>query len=995
MKKILSVIFIIVLLCSPVFSEESDSYVCDIIGNRENIYVYFNGNIYNAEAEIYSVSSSDIVRIISVSSYNSEKNMLTLKLSEKADLYKQYEIVVKYGESLENTYSTYLKYDILKESDKISLKSIDPTLAFPLNDEKEIYNTYRDYSVEFMYKKKYNTQDNNIIFTFFSDSLYQKYWNYHGSFGINISFNSDEWTLWNSYGRTSGKKFIKDYVHTNGKVEDVFNKDTVVCASVLKDNISLSARDDYGKNLYSLYASAPITQEDIKNNFGVFTLAAYNECEIENVILYKLTSLENYSDDTVIHNIDFIKNADTIAKADLIEEVIVKDADGNSVLNEKGEEKKINSQYAEIDSDTWFNGLSANKFGMYFSGLKSTFFPIDGVMKFKKVYREDTLSEDGEVIGSKYKSSNEVTYDVCLDINGFNAKEKDAFVLCNDSEKTYHAPVLSAELKKLPTKSVRFVMQTNVNVLNVKIDYTDGTSDSYDILTGQHGNIVYSSYWKDFYKYFKQYDEEVTAGIIAQYVLGSSEALYPYGYKNSYDYASVEKENTVSGDIRYVERKIRYYTPRLFLFEVKTDVSKYAENIEISVNNSNPSVVYSIMQCEQVRSSSIHHLNFEKNADTIAYANLKKEVTLKDENGNTILDENGEEKTIEVNYDNVERELWFNGIPQNKFGMYFSGLKGTAFPDNGELKFRKVYREDELSEDGTLINSIYRTSADETYSVRLSADGFNANKKDAFLLINEEGKDYHSPSLEVKLNALPSEAVRFVAQTNVGNINVKVSYKDGTYDSYDILSGQHGNIVYSSRWADYHKYFKTFNEETNAGIIGEYTFKNGSALYPYDYISAHDYAALSEENTVSGDIRYSSQSIRYYEPRLFLYEVKTDSLKIPDTLEISVNTANPFLIYSVIQCENSSRKIICRSFFANENETVLKLEAENIPLSEYKAYFAVYSKDKKLLGVSGEIEDNIITLNNINNDEICFAKLFLWDNSDNMNPLWFNVDIYN
>ena len=112
--------------------------------------------------------------------------------------------------------------------------------------------------------------------------------------------------------------------------------------------------------------------------------------------------------------------------------------------------------------------------------------------------------------------------------------------------------------------------------------------------------------------------------------------------------------------------------------------------------------------------------------------------------------------------------------------------------------------------------------------------------------------------------------MRFVSQTNVGNLNVKVTYKDGTYDSYDILSGQHGNIVYSSRWEDYYKYFKTFNEERIAGIIGEYTLKNGTAHYPYDYISTYDYAALPEENTVSGDIRYSSQSIRYYEPRLFL-----------------------------------------------------------------------------------------------------------------------------
>ena len=118
-------------------------------------------------------------------------------------------------------------------------------------------------------------------------------------------------------------------------------------------------------------------------------------------------------------------------------------------------------------------------------------------------------------------------------------------------------------------------------------------------------------------------------------------------------------------------------------------------------------------------------------------------------------------------------------------------------------------------------------------------------------------------------------------------------------------------------------------------------------------------------------------------------------MKIPDTLEISVNTANPFLIYSVIQCENSGRKIACRSFYANENEAVLKLETENIGNPEYKAYLAVYSEDKKLLGVSGDISDNIITIKNINKDEIRFAKLFLWDKNDNMKPLLMNVDIYN
>ncbi len=598
MKKIIALLLILFLLSSPVIAEESGFSVKEITGNRQNIHVSFSENVTNAEIMLYETDNFRISNIPSVSYYNSSDNTLTVAPCEALDLKKTYEIRVTYGENLENKYIAYFRYDILNETPTANITANEHNIVFKLNEEKEIYNKYRNYTVEFDYPKDFNTSENNLSVSFYSDKTYNVNWNYHNTVGITLSQDKSLWTFWDTKDFSSDEISAESIVEQEGSIFDIHNNDVKVSASVLGKKLSYFVSDD--KNvLYSLSAQADITDESIKNNFGTFSVMSQKDTEITNVVCYKLSSYENESGEIKIHTIDFEKNADTIAKADKTETITVKDADGNAILNDDGSEKMINAAYAEIDTKTWFNGLSVNKFGMYFSGLKSKFFPVDGIMSFKRVYREDTVDENGEITGSKYVSSSTETFVVETDASGYNSKVNDAFLLCNSENESFHAPTLEATLKNVPTSSVRFAAQTNSSSITVSILYTDGYSEEHEILTGQHGNITYVSYWKDFYKYFKTYDEEVTAGIIGEYTSGTGNALYPYNYITTHDCASVDIENTASSDIRYSYEGIRYYVPRLFLFEVKTDSLRIPEKITLSVSNSNPTVIYSIMQCEK------------------------------------------------------------------------------------------------------------------------------------------------------------------------------------------------------------------------------------------------------------------------------------------------------------------------------------------------------------------------------------------------------------
>ncbi len=937
-----------------------------VSASKRNVVVTFDEEVGAATANVFELSPDSLRRIQAEDSEYSNGELI-LKLGESLDTEKQYEILVKFGENCENTYRAWLKFDILTNEKEYAGG------IYSLENDTDLHNKYKDYTVEFTCAEDTSIAD----VVFYADENYNKEWNYHGAVGATLSTNKAGWKYYDN-NEAFGISDVSDEVKTS-----ISNyKNMKISASVAGKNLFMQIYDSYGNHIRSLKAKLPKTESEMKYSFGTFgisTSALQLTC-YRSVVYGEEYPVKN------VRDIPFEKNADTVAKMNT-EKITaeVEDIEGNVV-------KTIETDYADIDRESWFAGIPDKHFNMYISGLKSSFFGADGRITFSKLYREDDLDENGTLIGSKLCRDSETTYEMYIPPQGFEAKEKDAVVLINDPAESYHTPSLTVDLNKTATSAVRFATQVNADTLHVSVKYTDGTTDEADIATQQSNNMTYSAKWKDYHKYFATEDETVQAGIIGSYGRANGQAIYPNTYRSEYannaDYcASVNYENTVAGDIRISEKGIRYYEPQIFLLEMKTDTKKIPESMTISVNAARPTVIYSIAQCEETATPKLKDFSvaFEKNADTVAVTDAVVTVDIEDTEGNS-------KGKATVSYASVNPEKWFNNMPANKYHMYFSGLSSAAFPE-GVAEFKGIYREDELNADGELCGSKIVYDSDSKYKIRI--DGGKADEKDAFLLRNKEGEAAHAPQMTAALNKVPTECIRFAAQTSLGSIKAEIKYTDGEVQTNNIETNYAGNAVYSGYWQNYSKYFAEKDEEVSAGIIAICDIKNGMALYPHNYYSKigdnnADYCATKNlENTVSADIRISEGRIRYYNPKLFLFEIKTDSSKIPESITLSANNDQPTLIYSLTQHSTEAVGVPAQACDIGDDSISVAVSLEE----GSTAFLAMYGKNGALLKAAESTEEGIVAANDVNTALAERIRIFIWENKNNIIPMRLPIEI--
>lgn len=922
-----------------------------VSASRNAAAVTFDENVQSASADVYEISV-DKIRKIAVSGSTYQDGKLVLNFAERLDVEKQYELRVKFGPNLDNTYLAYLKFEILNKEESFAGG------VYSLENDNKLHEKYSDYTVEFTCASLQNGAD--VIF--YANENYNKDLNCHGAVGTVLSSNAESWSYY-----AEGETVPLRSVSAEGNTNVLNQKNAEISASVMGKNLSLEIYDSYGARLCGMKSELPLNESKLKYSFGTFgTSTAATNLLCYRAVVYS----EEYPIEKTV-DIPFEKNADTIAKTDKQCTADVTDINGDTV-------KTIEADYAEIDSETWFAGIPESNFGMYLSGLKSSFFEADGRMLFRKVYRKDETDSDGSAAGSRLCTESAGGYEMYIPPQGFAAKENDAFVIINDPGKSWHAPTFAVELNKTATSAVRFAAQTNTDRLTVTVEYADETADTHTITTGQCRNITYSGKWRDFNKYFVQKGEEVNAGIIGIYGRANGQALYPNNYRREYtnnvDYSAAKDiENAVSGDIRISEKGIRYYEPQIFLFEVKTNTEKIPVRMTVTAAAARPTVIYSAAQCEIYSVPKFNDINvsFSKNADTVADTNSEAEVNIEDINGNML-------KTVTAKYAEVNMNTWFNGMPQNRYHMYFSGLASSAFAD-GIAKFTGIYREDTQSESGEVTYSRLVYDSGRIYKMRI--EGCETGETDAFLLRNCETETAHAPSMTASLSHVPTEYVRFAAQTSYSKIKVSVTYTDGTVQTNDIETNFAGNAVYSGNKRNYGKYFAKEDEEVSAGIIGICELKNNTALYPYNYYSRindtnADYCATKDiENTVSGDIRISEGRIRYYNPKLFLFEIETDSSKIPESITLSVSNEQPTLIYSMMQHTVQSVPAVAHGCDITDSGICVTVN-ENAGCA---VRLAVYDKSGKVIAVSSATSRGVLAADMPEGVAARRAEIFLWN----------------
>ncbi len=548
--------------------------VLNISGSKKEITVNFDEDVKNTTVEIFEASDDFMKKLPSKRTDYSSKRVIA-ELEDELEFDKNYYISVKYGENLENKYSSYFNFEILDEFE--NFENSEPA---SLSDCSDFFKKYTDYSVEFEC-----TKADDISVSFFLNDTYSKKWNYHNAVGRTLSTDK---ALWSSIYNSEAYQI--ENVDVEGDNSILENSSFRVNASAVGKDLSLRIYNDKNEEKLKMLASLPYSDEMLKYSFGTFCVSSASDISITDLKVYKLKNYEKGISHIKILNLDFEKNADTIAHTEPTKkEVNLYDLD-NNVL------KTFSTDYAIIDRNTWFNGIDSSKMGMYFSGLKASFFPVDKKVPFKKIYRVD--SEDS----SKLLTDDNIIYEMEFFNDGYKAKVNDAFLLNKSSEENKNTPDLNISMDKKTTSFIRFAAQTNSGSLTVKINYTDGFIEEHKIQTGLCGNIVYTGYNNNYHKYFSLEDEEVTAGIIGQYLQGHSAALYPYDYyskigSTNADYcATKDFINTASTDIRISEKALRYYNPRIFLFEVKVSEDKIPESVTLSLDSSYPMLIYSVCQ---------------------------------------------------------------------------------------------------------------------------------------------------------------------------------------------------------------------------------------------------------------------------------------------------------------------------------------------------------------------------------------------------------------
>lgn len=946
MKKIISIIMILIFSFSVAVYADGEISVTEFFGTTEKIKIKFSDDVYNAAADVIYTDKENLIYVSGASSiYNSIEKTLTVDFENELSLNSRYKLEIRYGVDFENKYEIFFKFRTLKSVCEMTIGNEFSVMS--LKDENEVFDSFRNYTVEFELEKQKNS---DFSVAFYANKSYNMNWNYHAGYGITLSSDKEGQCVWDVSNPLSDELPIENKGATGEPLEGKIK----ASASVFGNEAYLIEKNSNSEK-YEQTALLPFDNKTTRSNYGTFGISCDSETKIKNLVCYKTEIFSASEYEAKIHNIEFEKNADTIANSSLSRSVTVSDYDGNPILNDKGNEITFNADYAEIGSN-WFNGLPANQFGMYFSGFKSSAFPqVGDTVNFSRVYREDIYEENSsELTKSKYISSNTEYYQMTFDRSGYESKVNDAFLLVNKEGADYHSPSLTAKLNNVKTLSVRFAAQTNNGGLTVKVGYSDGSEDISEIETGQHGNIVYSSNWQNYYKYFALKDEKVKAGIIGEYVLRNGTALYPWNYKTIYDYSAVGLENTASTDIRYKENGIRYYNPRLFLFEVKTDENKIAEYVTISAKSAYPMAIYSISQCEKVSDTFIcssyeraeHYVSAKLNESDIYFKNYTPILAVYGENGELLgigtrvengcikakcegekavsaslmfwsdseamtpvapkiniefkdapivegVPSEGEllniefaknaDTVIESEGEEVNPETWFAGLKVN-YGQYGGSLK-SSFLENGKINFKEILYN----------NATGKAEYDDSNVIAMKYS--ENNGLDSAVLSNKGDK-----SLKMDLTGSPSDYLFVALKFEVGGSpKAIIEYSDGTRAEIKFSGSRYAQA--RSGESDAKNYAMQISEDGTKNQPNE-----NYRIFGYRYTGYGYYNYIIDETT--GKALAKRVNVRDETVGFHLYEFKLDKTKIPVSVTIENDSEYHIAVYSIAQNELKNEEMV-------------------------------------------------------------------------------------
>ncbi len=351
--------------------------------------------------------------------------------------------------------------------------------------------------------------------------------------------------------------------------------------------------------------------------------------------------------------------------------------------------------------------------------------------------------------------------------------------------------------------------------------------------------------------------------------------------------------------------------------------------------------------CAQTTDGREYNLDFTKNADTIATLDCT------DTDGNAYAQ-------------NVEN--WFGGIEESYgSGLYggFGGLSADILKDSETQSFTAYY----LSDDGETLTS----DAQTVYKMDFCKEGYAVNTEDSYILSTARMSDGTTPSsLETRLNAVPTESVRFAVSIRAANrIKAAITYTDGTSDEAEISTT--GWATMSNGANNIKKYFNKRSDGAKLKIVGKWS--NGYRLVvPY----GDSGALVKEPNTVSKN----NKNITF---GVVLYEMSANAAKIPEKIVLSVSDKYPVVLYSMKQCEiknetlaakiEEAESIIKEDRVAADNIDTLLCACEYADILEERGYVHDFSALRSF-AYTAEPENGTKNLYNVNEISFNWKDLF-------------------
>ncbi len=604
--------------------------------------------------------------------------------------------------------------------------------------------------------------------------------------------------------------------------------------------------------------------------------------------LSSFAEAENTVIDGEILNVGFEKNAEVVVTLD--------ETDENGV------------KYAIVDAEKWFGGLVGynNLFDGGFGGYPSNNLPSDGVLSFKKVFKtaENTYASDAQSL-----------YPMAFDVDGYTTGSLDSRILVKNltTASGESTTSVSADLKQTSTSSVRIAANFRGDAgLNIKVSYTDGTSEENTVFGSRWGTMVQKETNVDRYFISENNQEGKTA-----YLLGSYTPGYQLVFPASFASAPVKIENSVSA--------LGNQTTTILLFEMKTNPAKIAESITVSENNGVPVVLHSIAQCETKNELLLEGI---KEAENIAAGEFSKDelnkITLANFYADILEERNYEydfskvraldfyaenqksfvdfynidftdkynaDTVVEANGDIINPDTWFGGLEVN-YGQY-GGIGKNSFVSDGKIVF-----EERLWNTST--NSVEKT--EETISMNYT----EKNGLDS-VVISKKGL----LSFEKELNKIPTTSMLFALRYEVsGSPVVTVKYSDGSTQSETLQGSRYAQAIYNTPSDT-----QNFSAQKSEDGAVNWNFDNWR-LYGLKATGNATYQLSTDEATGVSTAQYKSDETI----GIHLYEVKLDETKIPVSVRVALDNSYHAAVYSMAQ-KHLSVDEMKSAILTNENLT--------------------------------------------------------------------------